>query len=69
MEIIKADHELLVIQNGNHVQIDIQTIKQAFEQLQKQEQDLIHVFQTLIQKINIHQNGTVDIIYTFESPL
>lgn len=69
VEILKADHELLVMQNGNHVQIDIQTIKQAFEQLQKQELDLIHVFQTLIQKINVHQNGTVDIIYTFESPL
>lgn len=41
----------MVIQKGNHVQIDIRTIKQAFEQLQKQEQDLIHVFQTLIQKL------------------
>ena len=68
-EITKANHELLVIQNGNHVQIDIQTIKQAFEQLQKQEQDLIHVFQALIQKISIHQDGAIDITYTFESPL
>lgn len=56
-----------MIQNGNHVQINIQTIKQAFEQLQKQERDLIHVFQTLIQKISIHQDGKVDITYTFES--
>lgn len=49
--------------------MDIKTIKQAFEQLQHQEQDLINVFQTLIQKISIHQDGTVDITYTFESPL
>ncbi|CAM4089271.1 DUF4368 domain-containing protein [Bacillus paramycoides] len=60
---------MLILQNGNAVQMDIKTIKQAFEQLQHQEQDLIHVFQTLIQKISIHQDGTVDITYTFESPL
>ncbi len=68
-EITKANHELLILQNSDAVQMDIKTIKQAFEQLQHQEQDLIHVFQTLIQKISIHQDGTVDITYTFESPL
>ncbi|MGE6366388.1 DUF4825 domain-containing protein [Bacillus paramycoides] len=68
-EITKANHELLILQNSDAVQTDIKTIKQAFEQLQHQEQDLIHVFQTLIQKISIHQDGTVDITYTFESPL
>ncbi len=68
-EITKANHELLILQNSDAVQMDIKTIKQAFEQLQQQEQDLIHVFQTLIQKISIYQDGTVDITYTFESPL
>ncbi|MBJ8109998.1 recombinase family protein [Bacillus cereus group sp. N6] len=68
-EITKANHELLILQNSDAVQMDIKTIKQAFEQLQQQEQDLIHVFQTLIQKISIQQDGTVDITYTFESPL
>ncbi|MDC2863176.1 recombinase family protein [Bacillus sp. BP-3] len=68
IEITKATHELLIIQNSDAVQMDIKTIKQAFAQLQYQEQDLIHVFQTLIQKISIHQDGTVDITYTFESP-
>ncbi|MED1568648.1 DUF4825 domain-containing protein [Bacillus paramycoides] len=68
-EITKANHELLILQNSDAVQMDIKTIKQDFEQLQHQEQDLIHVFQTLIQKISIHQDGTVDITYTFESPL
>ncbi|MCE9755379.1 recombinase family protein [Bacillus cereus] len=64
-EITKANHELLVLQNSGAVQINIKTIKQAFEQLQHQEQDLLHVFQILIQKISIHQDGTVDIVYTF----
>ncbi|WP_244960980.1 DUF4825 domain-containing protein [Bacillus paramycoides] len=68
-EITKANHELLILQNSDAVQMDIKTIKQDFEQLQHQEQDLIHVFQTLIQKISIHQDRTVDITYTFESPL
>ncbi|MCU5040553.1 MULTISPECIES: hypothetical protein [Bacillus cereus group] len=41
-------------------------IKEAFEQLEKQEQDLLHhVFQTLIQEILIHQDGTADISYCF----
>ena len=67
-EITKASHELFILQQNDVVQINIKTIKEAFEQLQQQGQDLIHVFQTLIQKISIHQDGTIDIIYTFESP-
>ncbi|ONG66638.1 recombinase family protein [Bacillus cereus] len=66
-EITKANHELLTLQNSDVVQMNIKTIKQAFKQLQHQEQDLLHVFQTLIQKISIHQDGTVDIVYTFGS--
>ncbi len=65
----KASHELFVLQRNDVIQVDIRTIKAAFEQLQKQEQDLFHVFQKLIQEIMIHQNGTVDITYTFEGPL
>ncbi|MFJ1122351.1 recombinase family protein [Bacillus thuringiensis] len=68
-EITKASHELFILQQNDVVQINIKTIKEAFEQLQQQGQDLIHVFQTLIQKISIHQDGKVDITYTFESPL
>ncbi|MCU4904552.1 recombinase family protein [Bacillus paranthracis] len=68
-EISKVNHELFILQNSDAVQMDIKTIKQAFEQLQNQEQDLMYAFQTLIQKISIHKDGTVDITYTFESPL
>jgi len=67
-EITKASHELFILQQNDVVQINIKTIKEAFEQLQQQGQDLIYVFQTLIQKISIHQDGTIDITYTFESP-
>ncbi|WP_410994616.1 recombinase family protein [Bacillus paranthracis] len=67
-EIMKARQEVFILQSRNAVQTDIKTIKQAFEQLQQQEQDLFHVFQTLIAGIMVHQNGTIDITYTFEGP-
>ncbi|MDA1641854.1 recombinase family protein [Bacillus cereus group sp. TH177-1LC] len=61
----EASKELFVVKRNDTVQADIKTIKEAFEQLQKQDQDLLHVFQTLIQEILIHQDGTVDISYCF----
>ncbi|MDA2087843.1 recombinase family protein [Bacillus cereus group sp. BfR-BA-01323] len=65
-EITKASQELFILQQRDVVQTDIKTIKEAFEQLQQKEHDLYHVFQTLIRKIVIHQDGTVDIAYIFE---
>ncbi|MGY4556846.1 hypothetical protein [Bacillus thuringiensis] len=56
---------MLILQNSDAVQLNIKTIKPTFEQLQHQEQDLLHVFLILIQKISIHQDGTVGIVYTF----
>ncbi|MDA1620362.1 recombinase family protein [Bacillus cereus group sp. TH204-1LC] len=65
-EITKVSHELFILQQNDVVQTDIKTIKEAFEQLQQREHDLYHVFQTLIRKISLHQDGTVDIEYNFE---
>ena len=65
-EIMKVDRELFVLQNDDVVQTGVKTIKEAFEQLRKQGEDLFHVFKTLIQEIIVHQNGTVDILYIFE---
>ncbi|EJR78562.1 hypothetical protein IK9_03865 [Bacillus cereus VD166] len=67
-EIMKASQELFILQQNDTVQIDIKTIKEAFQQLQQREQDLFHVFQTLIQEIVMHQDGAVDITYIFERP-
>ncbi|PGA29530.1 recombinase family protein [Bacillus thuringiensis] len=67
MEITKIKQDLFVIQQNNSTSMEIKTIKEAFQQLQKQDKDLLYVFQTLIQKIMIHQDGTVDITYTFEN--
>ncbi|AJH64374.1 DNA recombinase [Bacillus cereus 95/8201] len=65
IEITEASEELFVVQQDDTVQTDIKTIKEAFEQLQKQEQDLFPIFQTLIQEVAIHQDGTIDISYRF----
>jgi len=67
MEITKLNQDLFVIQQSNSSSMEIKTITEAFRQLQQQEQDLFHIFQTLIQEIIIHQDGTVDITYTFEN--
>ncbi|QBJ65017.1 recombinase family protein [Bacillus anthracis] len=67
IEIKKASNELFILKQNDSVAVDIKTIKEAFEQLQQRECDLYHVFQTLIQEIVIHQNGMVDITYTFEN--
>ncbi|GAB6634722.1 recombinase family protein [Bacillus cereus] len=66
LEIAKLNQDLFVIQQNNSSSMEIKTIKEAFQQLKQQEQDLLHIFQTLIQEIMIHQDGTVDIAYTFE---
>ncbi|HDR7750652.1 recombinase family protein [Bacillus paranthracis] len=66
VEIMKVDRELFVLQNDDVIQTDIKTIKEAFEQLRKQGEDLFHVFKTLIRQIVVHQNGKVDIVYIFE---
>lgn len=68
MEIAKTNQELFVIQQGDSVLTDIKIIKEAFQQLEQQDRDLFHVFQTLVQEIVIHQEGTIDITYTFENP-
>ncbi|MCU4764618.1 recombinase family protein [Bacillus cereus] len=68
-EMKKTSHELFVMQQNDSISMDIKTIKEAFQHLQQQERDLLHIFQTLIEKIMIHQDGTVDITYTFEKPL
>ncbi|MBE7141781.1 recombinase family protein [Bacillus paranthracis] len=66
LEIAKLNQDLFVIQQNNSSSMEIKTIKEAFQQLKQQEQDLLHIFQTLIQEIMIHQDGTVDIAYKFE---
>jgi uncharacterized membrane protein YccC len=64
----KSNNQLFIIKQSETVQTNIQTIKDAFQELQNQNQDLFDVVQTLIEEIIIHPDGTIDITYTFEEP-
>ncbi|MBG9543606.1 serine recombinase [Cytobacillus firmus] len=64
----KSSNQLFIIKQSETVQTNIQTIKDAFQELQNQNQDLFDVVQTLIEEIIIHPDGTIDITYTFEEP-
>lgn len=65
IEVKRANQELFTLKSNNVVYTDVKSIQEAFEQLQQERQDLLVVFQTLIEGIVIHQDGTVDIRYTF----
>lgn len=67
-EMEQAHSQLLILQQTEHVETNIRTIQEAFRKLEVQNQDLYHVFQTLIKCITVHQDGIVDIVYTFENP-
>ncbi|MGZ4133834.1 MAG: recombinase family protein [Tumebacillaceae bacterium] len=45
---------------------DIRTLEQAFAHLEHQQQDLYYLFHLLLKKINIHQDGTVDLHFAFQ---
>ncbi|WP_242302194.1 recombinase family protein [Bacillus cereus group sp. BfR-BA-01423] len=66
IQITTADQELFILQSDGSEKEVIKTIQEAFGYLQRKDQDLLHVFQTLIRKIVLHQDGTVDIEYNFE---
>ncbi|MDX9638109.1 recombinase family protein [Bacillus sp. PBL-C9] len=66
IQITTADQELFILQSDGSEKEVIKTIQEAFGYLQRKDQDLLHVFQTLIRKIVLYQDGTVDIEYNFE---
>jgi len=47
----------------------VETILEAFAKLEDSSQDMYTVFNTLIEKIVVHQNGELEIKYTFEGAL
>ncbi|MBP0723924.1 recombinase family protein [Bacillus sp. RG28] len=66
--ISQTKKELFVLNQTETVQTNIQNIKDAFKEIEKSNQDLHHVFKTLIKEIVIHPEGTIDVTYTFEEP-
>ncbi len=64
----KINNQLFMARKSETAQTNIQNVKEAFQELQNQNQDLFNVLQTLIEEIIVHPDGTVDIAYTFEEP-
>lgn len=67
IEIIK-DKIFMLSQEENR-QIEINNIKEAFEQLHDHDRDLFHVFTTLLNKITLYPDGKIDIDYKFKKHL
>ncbi len=66
ISINKSKEKALLLAHEDTAAANIESIKQAFGQLQYYDQDLHYAFQQLITSADISQDGTVDIKYTFE---
>lgn len=64
-ELEECEKKIFTLQQQETKETNIEEIRKAFEQLENREQDLYHVFQTLIKDIRVYRDGTVDIAYTF----
>jgi site-specific DNA recombinase len=67
--IAKTTNQLFLVTKVEVVQTNIQTIKEDFGELKRQNQDLFDVFQMLIEEVIVHPDGVIDITYTFEEPV
>lgn len=64
--IIKAKEKVIILVHEETAAARVDSIKQAFGQLEHFDQDLHYAFQQLIEEAFISQDGTVDFKYTFE---
>jgi site-specific DNA recombinase len=59
------EKEQLDLSNQEYATKKIENIKQAFDALNNDGQNLHHAFRTLLEKVMIHPQGKMDIHYTF----
>ncbi len=64
-EIAKIKDKLFILKQENNTQEQIKNIKEAFEQLDRHEEDLHHVFTQLLDEIIMYPDGKLNITYTF----
>ncbi|MEM5592081.1 recombinase family protein [Niallia circulans] len=65
-QISKLNDKLFLLTQDESTSINIETIRQAFKQLENEDSDLHYAFQQLLESMEISQNGTLDIRYSFE---
>jgi site-specific DNA recombinase len=57
--------ELFILKRNDKCDLNINTINKAIEQLNNKEQDLYNVFNTLMEYGILYEDGSVDLIFTF----
>ncbi len=62
----QLNDKLFLLEREEEESIDITNIKIAFSLLKKKDQDLYEAFHALIEKLVIHEDGTVDFHYKFQ---
>lgn len=65
-QISKLNDKLFLLKQEESTSINIETIRQAFKQLENEDSDLHYAFQQLLESMEISQDGTLDIRYSFE---
>lgn len=63
----QCEDNIFLLENQAHTDTEIRSIIEAFRALKNQDQDLFLAFQALINEIIVHQDGTIDIDFTFRS--
>jgi site-specific DNA recombinase len=63
----QCEDSIFLLENQVHTDTEIRSIMEAFRSLENQDQDLYLAFQALINEIIVHQDGTIDIDFTFRS--
>ncbi|RAL26723.1 recombinase family protein [Thermoflavimicrobium daqui] len=58
--------ELVSLNKREYVQKRIHNIQQAFAALENEQQDLLQVFKTLLNQVEVHPDGTIDLSYSFQ---
>jgi DNA invertase Pin-like site-specific DNA recombinase len=64
---IELEKQISSLNTTKFTQIQIETVKKAFEELEKKDNDLYRVFKTLIKKLTVHHDGEVNFEYTFDN--
>lgn len=67
VELKRVEQKKLQLTTNEVSQAKIRNIKEAFEQLEREDQDLHYALLELIDKIDINEEGEIDIWYTFEN--
>ncbi|MBH8605719.1 zinc ribbon domain-containing protein [Thermoactinomyces sp. CICC 10522] len=65
-QIHQLEEEILILGQKEYTHKKVENIRQAFEVLEEENEDLLQVFQTLLDEVVISPDGRIDIAYSFE---